>query len=417
MKRLLFSFTLAFSLGAAPAWATHNGPCKTNGPVQLTDISPGTYSYTLGDAGSAAFSFVVQSPSVQVMSHCDPAAPAVFGNTGSTTLDFTPNITSIEENGIAVDAATDASLRAALSAFATAPFQLSPPGTGNQSVSFSFTNSNAIPTGVYDLTVEAKPEPGTGVGTASKTFSIQVEEPQLLDTLAPTVNIVSPGGGASIKINDTLAVSFTAVDPPEGGAGTGVTAMRASITSCEGVYQFPLTSSLLVSPSLPVAAEVTATADVSVNTGWLGIGNFVLEAEADDGAAHTGSASATFSVGANIAALPPISVPNRQFNSGSTVPVKFSITDATGSYLPPMDGLVVRITAPGGGHEDRVAGSGATDVRWESDDYGNATQYITNYQIPVTGTYTVEVLVGDVCDESALQGGFTFVSANKGGKQ
>ncbi|HUE89680.1 MAG TPA: hypothetical protein VMO26_26695 [Vicinamibacterales bacterium] len=354
---------------------------------------------------------------MRVAGHCDPDAPPVFGNSSSTTLGFTPSITSIEQNGDAVGAATEANLRASLSAFATAPFQLSPPGTGNQSVSFTFTNNNAIPLGVYDLTVEVKPETGTGVGAATKTFTIQVEEPQLLDTLAPTVNIVSPSGGASIKINDTLLVNFTAVDLPQGGAGTGVTAMRAAITSCEGVYHFGLTSWLLISPSLPVAADVTATAGVSVNTGWLGIGSFVLDAEADDGADHTGYASATFSVGANIAALPPISVPNRQFNSGSTVPVKFSITDATGSYLPPMGGLIVRITAPGGSYEDRVAGSGATDVRWETDEYGNATQYITNYQIPVTGTYYVEVLVGDVCSEPALQGGFTFVSANKGGKQ
>lgn len=65
----------------------------------------------------------------------------------------------------------------------------------------------------------------------------------------------------------------------------------------------------------------------------------------------------------------------------------------------------------------RAQGSGASNVRWETDEYGIVTQYITNYAVPAVGTYKVEVLVGDVCGNGALQGSFTFVAAGKGGKQ
>ena len=411
---------------SAPAFAGPPPPqpkpaCGTSGPVLMTTISPSQYSYTQGEAGNQSFSFTVSSPSVQVNNSCDSSLPNIFGNGNGidpTALPLTVSIAAIEQAGIAVDASTDAALRAALSSFATAPFQLTPPGTGtSQTISFSFTNSAAVPVGTYDLTVEVKStETGVGVGAASGAFTIGVEEPQAVDTLAPTVNIVAPVSGEVIKLNDSLDVNFTAVDPPEGGAGTGVTSVRAGITSCAGVFSYDLTSSISVNPALPVAANSTVTATTGVNP-WLYVGDFTLTAEADDNAGHTGSATATFTAGTNIAPLPPISVPNRQFNAGSTLPIKFTITDAAGALLPPMDGLVVKITTPSSAVEERIAGSGSTNVRWETDAYGNATQYITNYSIPVIGTYRVDVLVGNVCGAPALQGGFTFVAASKGGKQ
>lgn len=406
---------------AAPAFAgpPANPPCGTNGPVQMTTISPAQYSYTLGVNGSQNFSFTVSSPDVQVNGNCDPSLPKVFGNwngANPTVLPLTISLKKIEQNGALVDVATAATLKAAVSAFSTAPFRLTPPGSGtSQTISFSFTNTAGVPVGDYDLTVEVKPETGVGVGAASQAFSIQVEAPQLLDTQQPMVDIVAPVSGQAIKLNSSLAVNFTAVDPPEGGAGTGVTATRAAITSCAGSFTYDLTSSLNVNPTLPVAADVTVTATTAVAP-WMYVGDFTLTAEADDNAGHTGSATSTFTAGTNVAPLPPISVPNRQFNTGSTLPIKFTITDAGGAYLPPMDGLVVTITAPSGAIEQRVPGSGASNVRWELDEYSNATQYITNYPIPAVGTYRVDVSVGNVCGKPASQGNFTFVAGTKGGK-
>jgi hypothetical protein len=408
---------------AAPTFAAPPAkpPCSTNGPVLMTTVSPSPYSYTLGEVGTSDFSFTVSSPPVQVTGNCDNTLPNVFGNgTGANpaVLPLSVSISDIDQGGMSVDAATEAALRAALSAFATEPFQLTPPGAGtSQTISFSFINTDAVPVGTYDLTIEVKPaESGTGVGAASRSFTIEVEEPQTVDTLAPTVSIVAPVTGDLIKLNDSLPISFTAVDPPEGGAGSGVTAVRAAITSCNGGFNHDLSSSLHANPGLPVAADTTVAASTVVAP-WLYVGDFTLTAEADDNAGHTGSATVTFTAGTNIAPLPPISVPNRQFNAGSTLPIKFTITDGAGALLPPMDGLVVKITAPSGAVEERLAGSGSTNVRWEIDEYGSATQYITNYVIPVIGTYRVDIMVGDVCGDPAPQGSFTFVAASKGGKQ
>jgi hypothetical protein len=385
----------------------------------VTAISPAQYPYTLGVPGSEIFSFTVSSPGFDSNPSCDGTLPKVFGNgkgANPSVLSLTISIDDIEQGGIAVDTATETALRAALSAFATAPFQLTPPGSGSQTISFEFTNTNGVSAGTYDLTVLVQPDPGTGVGAASASFSIEVKQPQAVDTEEPTVEFVTPVSNAAIKLNSSLAVTFTAVDPPEGGVGTGVTAVRAAITSCAGSFVHNLTPSLSVSPALPVTADVTATASTAV-TPWLNVGNFTLTAEADDNAGHTGYATRTFSAGTNINALPPISVPNRQFNTGSTLPIKFTITDASGALLPPMAGLVVKITAPSGAIEQRVPGTSANNVRWELDEYSNATQYITNYPIPMIGTYRVDVLIDDVCGAPALQGGFSFVAGSKGGKQ
>jgi hypothetical protein len=403
---------------ATPAFAAPQPKpaCRTTGALEMTNIDPTSYAYTIGQSGQQTFSFSVTSPDVQVNGSCDASLPPVFGSTDFTSIAFELKVVGIDDDlGDAVDPTTDAAIRAALSTFATAPFQLTSPLSGSQSVNFAFTNSGNIPAGTYDLTVQAKPD-ATGVGAATRSFTIQVEEMQLVDTQAPTVNIIAPTTGTALKLNESLAVNFTATDPPESGAGTGVTSVRSTITSCSGAFTYGLTSSLAITPDLPVAADVAVTATTSVAP-WLYVGNFTLTTEADDGAGHTGSAIATFSSSVNVGTLPPLSVPNRQFNTGSTLPIKFILRDGAGELLPPMDGLVVKITAPDATIEERVAGSGAANVRWETDEYGMVTQYITNYAIPATGTYLVEIMVGDVCGAEAKQGSFNFVAASKGGKQ
>jgi len=407
---------------AAPAFAGKGDPCSTNGSIEVTAISPAQYSYTLGVGGDKVFSFTVSSPPVVLNGNCDQTLPKVFGSGNGdvpTVLPFEVEIKEIELVGGTIASTTEAALRAALSAFSTQPFQLTPPGSGtSQTITFKFTNTVAVPVGTYDLTVQVKPESSSGVGVTNQSFSIQVKQAQAVDTQPPTVDIVTPALNAPmIKLNDSLAVNFTANDPPENGVGTGVIAVRAAITKSCGAstFSYNLTPMLSVSPTLPVAADVFATASTAV-TPWLYVGNFTLTAEADDNAGHTGSADRAFSAGTTINALPPISVPNRQFNTGSTLPIKFTITGASGAFLPPMESLIVRITPPSGPAEDRVPGTSSNNVRWELDEYSNATQYITNYPIPVIGKYRVDVLIEDVCGTPALQGGFDFFAASKGGK-
>jgi hypothetical protein len=421
LTALGFGLALAATAPAAPP-PQSKPPCGTSGAVEMTDVAPGLYSYTSTAAGQEDFEFVLSSPSLQRNPSCDSSLPYVFGNGkgGLDTLPLSISVSGIEENGAPVSPSTDTALRAGLTAFATAPFELTPPGTGSQKITFSFINTSAVPAGEYDVTITvAHAVTGVqgfgGVDSASKTFVIKVEEPQDVDALPPVVGFVAPVANQVIKLNSALDIGFTAEDPEENGVGTGVRDMRAKVaTSCNDAF-YSLTPLLGVVPALPVAAGVQTSGTASV-VPWLSVGTFTVTAEADDAAGHTGQASVTFTAGVNLDALPPISVPNRQFNTGSTVPIKFVFRDADGALLPPMDGLVVRIKAPTAGSEDRVAGDGAGNVRWDVDEYGFVTQYITNYTIVENGTYTVEILLTDTCGDEASQGSFTFAAASKGGK-
>jgi len=184
-----------------------------------------------------------------------------------------------------------------------------------------------------------------------------------------------------------------------------------------------------------VAAGTDVTAEGSFQPQPSQVGSYLVTVKAEDGCAdpdsslycegepadHIGSAGAPFSVGVGVGCLPPISIANRQFNSGSTVPVKWTFTDATGAFLPPYDSIKAVISGgPGGVTAD--AGSGASNIRWETDALGNATQYLVNFPIPATlptssVSYTATFSVNDVDGNDAEQGSCTFLANQaKGGK-
>lgn len=399
-------------------------PCGTSGPLVVTTPDPASYSYVQTSAGSTTASFKVSSPPIQQTGSCT-GPPFVYGN-GKSGADIAVNVSvsgvSIVSGPSSLTAAEEAALIGAFS-FVPATFDLTDPGTGSQTVQLTFTNTGVVPLGTYDVSINIKPETGTGVGEpADKTFTVTVTAPVAVDTLPPDVSITSPTSGQKFFLNQPLHVEFTAKDPLESGAGTGVYAVRAFIGGCGEQFNEDITSQLTVSPALPVAADVTITAQADITAAW--IGSFTLTAQADDNATpaiHTGEATATFDVGVNVATLPPIAVPNRQFKVGSTVPIKWKMTDYNGAFLAPYSDIKITIIPPaesGIPSEDRFAGDGADNIRWELDEFGKATQYITNYQIPVTGTYTVKVFVVSACGEDnyAEQESFTFFASTKGGK-
>lgn len=294
---------------------------------------------------------------------------------------------------------------------------LSYPGSGSRTVTLSFDNANVkkLPVGSYDVSIDVKPETGVGVGDpAPVTFTVTITQPTAQDTQPPDVQIVSHASASKFLLNQPIQVEFTAKDPLENGAGTGVNAVRAFISACSGGFKVDLTPQLVVTPELPVVADVEVTATANITAAW--IGDFTLTAEADDRVGHTGSAATSFSVGVNVAPLPPIAVPGRQFKVGSTVPIKWQITGYEGHFLLPFENIKITISGPGGTTEERFAGDGAANIRWELDGSGNAIQYITNYQIPTEGAYTVTVSVPGVCGGNAEQGSFTFTASTKGGK-
>jgi hypothetical protein len=348
----------------------------------------------------------------------------VFGNTSNSTIAVTIDIDSITDSttAIEVSSATAAAIKNSFSFNPTA-FNLVLSGTGtspvfpSQNVGFSFTNSAGIAVGSYDIQFRAS-SAGTGVGAGTAAFTLTVNEPPLapIDTQAPLVEIQSPTSSQEIVLNGMLNISFTANDPEEGGAGTGVISMAANIESSGGAVNEDLTSDLSTAPALPVSAGVTATSTAAAI--MAAVGSYTLNAEATDGASHTGSASVNFIVKLNVTALPPISVPGRQFKAGSTVPVKWTLTDANGAFLPPLPTIQAWIgILPS--HTSVFAGDGSSNIRWELDDAGNATHYITNFHIPSAPTsanYTVQIYVDDIDGVPALQGSFTFPVSSKGGK-
>jgi hypothetical protein len=100
---LSLSLTFTAPVFAAPP---DKPPCGTNGPVEVTSISPSQYSYTRGESGHESFSFTVSSPGVQVTGNCDSGLPRVFGNgsgANPTVLPLTISISTIEQGGVSVD--------------------------------------------------------------------------------------------------------------------------------------------------------------------------------------------------------------------------------------------------------------------------------------------------------------------------
>jgi hypothetical protein len=386
--------------------------CETNGPVTTTSPSPSSYSYVQNAPGSQNGSLTVSAPADPgAPSNCSPSVE--FGNTESTTEGVTASVASATDcNGNDISGTT---LSAIQSAFVFDPVTLGLPSSAQSSqvMDFTITNSASIPTGEYCLDFKVQPTPGTGVGSADTTFTLTVTAPTLVDTLPPDVTINSPTDNASFSLNETLNFDCTATDPTEDGAGTGVQSMTGTITACEGGFSEDL--SLTNVPALPVAAGVTT--DATATELLSDVGSFTVTCTATDGASHTGSDQKSFTVGVGtITALPPISVVGKLFKTGSTVPIKWQITDGNGNFLPPFASISIVVTFPDNHTTyNAIAGSGDDNIRWELDTNGNATQYITNFsETTAQGKYTVDVYVNDVCGTSTKQGSFTFTTSTKG---
>jgi hypothetical protein len=428
MVLLLAGLLVLGLVGASWSGPPPKPPCGTNGPLKVTPPNPPGTSFVQGTTHTASATFTVTSPEVQKTGNCDSQLNPVFGNGGSSgdcdsdgnganDITFTVSVSQVTpKSGITLTDDQKTKLKEAF--FFVYDNCLTNPGSGSETVTLNFDNANVkdLPVGSYDVSIDVKPEEGVGVGAATVTFTVTITQPTAVDTQAPDVQIVSPASASKFLLNQPIPVEFTATDPLENGAGTGVDAVRAFISACSGGFNVDLTPLAVVTPSLPVAADVTVTATANITAAW--IGDFTLTAEADDPAGHTGSAATSFSVGVNVAPLPPIAVPGRQFKVGSTVPIKWQVTGYEGHFLPPFENIKITISGPGGTTEERFAGDGAANIRWELDDSGKATQYITNYQIPAMGTYTVTVSVPSACGGESYveQGSFTFTASTKGGK-
>lgn len=401
-------------------------PCKTTGNLALGDPSPSNYSYTLGQSGSQSGFVPVTMPSANLV-NCDATQPKEFGQTGKTFINMTMAVQSVSDlDGNEVDSGTVEAIKNGFSIGYSGDLR---PGEGGH-IPFTFANSHAVPAGGY--AIHFKTDSGGVTNDAnSKGFVLTANAPSPGDSLPPDVSITHPSGNPKLIVNGSLNIGFAANDPLENGAGTGIHSMGARVTSSRAALDEDVSSLLTSTAGLPVAAglDVAASATLPVNQ----VGSYTVTVEAKDGCAvvgaatncdgaaidHVGSAGAAYTVGVNVQCLPPISITNRQFNGGSTVPVKWVFTDANGAFLPAYDSVKATIAGPGG--VAAYAGEGASNIRWELDSEGNATQYIVNFPIPSTlttsTTYVATFSVKDVDGVYAAQGVCSFLAnPAKGGK-
>jgi len=127
------------------------------------------------------------------------------------------------------------------------------------------------------------------------------------DTTAPTITIASPTDHGAYTLNQAVPAGYTCADEP-GGSGTA---------SCQG----------------------TVPAGAAIDTASVGTKTFTITAA--DNAGNTSTASAAYSVGYRIC---PLFDQTRSHRSGSTVPVKLQLCDASGANLS-ATGTTVNATA------------------------------------------------------------------------
>jgi hypothetical protein len=224
---------------------------------------------------------------------------------------------------------------------------------------------------------------GYGWGVNSGMLTVSVSEPSGGDTTPPVLTIAMPATcPATYTFGASVPIEVDATD-----AESVITAMSATING----DAFGTTTGLGTN-----SASVTGTLTPST------IGTYTLAATATS-AGGTGTAGpCDIAVNYNFTWLPPISL-GKTSKGGSTMPIKFSISDVDGNFVTDES---VHVVVKEGTTEVFSAffGEGASNVRISETDM----QYIVNFQTASgVHTYTVCVYFDGVGGE-VLQGTKTF---------
>src|SRR5262249_26803973 len=150
-------------------------------------------------------------------------------------------------------------------------------------------------------------------------------------------------------------------------------AQAQSVTTAQNT---PISGTLVAtdidSPSLTysiVASPAHGTVTINVNTGaytytpaagYSGSDSFTFKANDGSLDSNVATVSLTVTPATNTYTfsgfLPPVS-PNRAFKLGSTVPIKFQITDSSGHYVTSTTGVTLTISGPSGFTTLTITGS------------------------------------------------------------
>ena len=226
---------------------------------------------------------------------------------------------------------------------------------------------------------------GYGWGVNAGMLTVSVSEPSVTDTTPPVLTIASPSTcPATYTFGASVPIEVNAVD-----AESVITAMSATING----DAFGTTSGLGTN-----SASVTGTLTPST------IGTYPLAASATS-AGGTGTAGpCDIVVNYNFNWLPPISL-GKISKGGSTMPIKFTISDADGNFVTDTS---VEVVVKEGATTRMAAfyGTGASNVRISETDM----QYIVNFQT-ASGVHTYDVFVYFAgVGGQVLQGSISFTT-------
>jgi hypothetical protein len=226
---------------------------------------------------------------------------------------------------------------------------------------------------------------GYGWGVNSGMFTVSVSEPSVTDTTPPVLTIASPSScPATYTFGASVPIEVDAVD-----GESAITAMSATING----DAFGTTTGLGTNN-----ASVTGTLTPST------IGTYTLAASATS-AGGTGTAGpCDIAVNYNFNWLPPISL-GKISKGGSTMPIKFTISDADGNFVTDTSVEVV-VKEGATTRMDAFYGTGASNVRISETDM----QYIVNFQT-ASGVHTYDVFVYFAgVGGQVLQGSISFTT-------
>jgi hypothetical protein len=158
--------------------------------------------------------------------------------------------------------------------------------------------SQAVPEGIYTATLTAS-IPGGG--------EISAQTNVLVDNTKPILTINVPKDGASYTLNQPVSADYSCSDP-----GTSPSGVQPE--NCAG----------------------TVASASNIDTSTMGSQTFTVTAT--DNADNTATQTVTYNVAYKFSGfLPPLKVKGKQqtlqFKPGSTIPVKFQLTDNNGNYL------------------------------------------------------------------------------------
>jgi len=223
------------------------------------------------------------------------------------------------------------------------------------------------------------------MGPQQGNLTVTVTAPSTTDTTAPSVTIAMPAScPTTYTFGQSVLIEVDAVEDM-----SSITAMSATING----DAFGTTSALGT-----MNASVSGTLTPST------IGAYVLSATATS-AGGTGTAGpCEVDVNYNFMWLPPISL-GKTSKGGSTMPIKFTISDNDGNFITDES---VEVVVKEGANTllDAFFGQGSSNVRISQTDM----QYIVNFQAASgTHNYDVSVYFAGVGGQ-VLQGTKTFMT-------